>query len=495
VWATGEPRHLPKVAHDVRPPDPSGWRRHVALACILLVAFGLRLAWVLAFTAEPVFIGSGDAYFYHHYGQQIAAGAGYLDLTTGEPTAYYPVGYPALLGLVYRVVDHLLAATVLNVAAGTVTVALAYFIGLRTLGRRQGLVAAALVAVHPNLIFYASLLQLETVFTLLLVAGVALLVARDWRAEPPRLRWLVLLGLLIGATTLVRPFVLPLIGAMVVALLVAGHGFRRAAAAAGTVALTVVVVVLPWTVRNLHRFDTPVLLSSNFGDTACLDRWSGATGGFAWAVHEGCVQYELAEDERNAENLRLAVQFVIHEPTTEAKLIARRAALMMGSDHDGLAYVEATGQDLGSWRPGLERLADVWFVALSGAALIGLVRFTRRRTPEHMAVVVAATSVLALPLLLWGSPRFHLPVVPLLAVLAVGAWPHRSRLAVPPAHRLDWRREPRSPRPRHLARVDDPHGPGPRGAEGVVEAGVPAAQRLDQGPAGRPRPVRGSASR
>jgi 4-amino-4-deoxy-L-arabinose transferase-like glycosyltransferase len=398
-----------------------GVRSRRLLVAVVAAGFAVRLGWALAFTSEPRLVQSGDAFFYDYYALQMAEGAGYLDFFTGEATAYYPVGYPALLAVVYLVVDDVLAGTLLNVAAGTAAVALAFVIARRIIGIGGALVAAALVALHPNLVFYVASLQLETVFTAMFLGCVAMLALRDWQRGPPGPTWLVGVGVAIGATTLVRPFVLPLLAVLFVAHVTAGHGWRRAASSTAIATAVVLVVLLPWALRNSARFEHPVLLSTNVGDTLCMDRWSGATGGFAWAAHDGCAPPGLPEDERNTENLRRAVRFVLREPGHEAVLVGKRAVATMRSDHDGLDHVESTGRDLGAWRRPLAAVADAWFFLVCAAAAVGTIRLVRARDPSRLVVVLAAASLLVLPLGLWGTPRFHVPALPLLAVLAAAA--------------------------------------------------------------------------
>ena len=76
-------------------------RSHGALLALLLAAFSFRLVWVLAFQTPP----GPDAVSYDELGWRLASGQGYVD-DDGRPTAYWPVGYPALLSVVYLVWGH-----------------------------------------------------------------------------------------------------------------------------------------------------------------------------------------------------------------------------------------------------------------------------------------------------------------------------------------------------------------------------------------------------
>ena len=75
----------------------------VWLAVILGLATLLRVLWVLH-AARPT-KALNDPFFYTVFGEQISQGRGYT-LFSGEPTAFYPVGYPAVLGGAFWLMHH-----------------------------------------------------------------------------------------------------------------------------------------------------------------------------------------------------------------------------------------------------------------------------------------------------------------------------------------------------------------------------------------------------
>jgi hypothetical protein len=410
-------------------------RRHRALVVIVAVGFVARLVWVLMVDSpQPAGeITMGDQYSYYFYGREMAAGRGYVSYTTGLPTAYYPVGYPAILAVLFWFVahtpfpdDYLLAAQLLNVVVSTASIVFAFAIAKRIFGPMAGLIAAGGVAVFPNLVFQVGSLQLETMFTFWCLAALCVLVLHDWTTGPPSARRLVLFGVLLGVSVLVRPFSIWLILAVLVAALVAGFGWRKSLVAAALPLGIVVLLSVPWTIRNAISLDAFIPTSTNTGDTLCLDRVDGATGGFRWADHEGCADPSLPEVERNSISTRKAIRFVLDDPVGELVQIGRRARFIFGSDHDGIEASSLVGHGdvvSASTARTLGDVADVYFHVVTVLAVAGLVVAVvrRPRRPETVLVLVALASLVAVPLLLWGSPRFHLPFAPLLAVLAGGA--------------------------------------------------------------------------
>jgi 4-amino-4-deoxy-L-arabinose transferase-like glycosyltransferase len=395
------------------------------LVTILVVGAGARLAWALYATREPLPVASGDAFSYYYYGKQLAGGHDLVAYVGDEPTAYYPIGYPAILaGLFWAAqftpMSDPLAGSLLNVVFGTLSVGLVFVIGRSLFGPRVGLSAAAVTALFPNLVFYTATLQLETAFIFLALAAVAVIVTHDWSTGPPSRARLLAFGAVLGLSALVRPFSLPFLAGLLLAYLAARHGWRRALAGLGWVALPVVVLLTPWTVRNIVVMDSPIVFSTNMGDTLCLDRSLDATGTFRFVAHEGCADPDLPEVKRNWKNTRKAIEFVVDHPDQEAKQILERARYMMENDHDGLTAPESGDRPfLGHrLRTLLTKVADFYFYGFLVLGAIGLATLVRGRKPERLFVAVAILTVLVVPLLLWGNPRFHVPLLPFLALTA-----------------------------------------------------------------------------
>ncbi|MEX2292554.1 MAG: hypothetical protein WD691_02100 [Acidimicrobiales bacterium] len=404
------------------------------LWAIIAIGFGLRLTWALyARGAPPVdWFVSGDQYSYYHYGSEIARGRGYVGYVTGTATAYYPIGYPALLGILYFVVLHspvpdnlMLATALFHAVMGAASVALVFVVGRALAGVRVGLLAAGLLAMFPNIIYQVSSVQLETTFIFLTLVTLAIIVTHDWSAGPPRAWRLVAFGSAMGAGVLVRPFLAVLLIGLAAGLTSLRIGWRRVVLGVVIPIGIVIAMSIPWTIRNAVHLHAFIPSSTNMGDTLCLDRNLEATGGFRFAAHDGCVDPGLPEVERNAGNTKKAIQFVLRHPAREALQIVRRARIMFADDNDGIQAV----QTLGTGPVLSERIIDVakpvadwYFYAVVALALAGLPSFWERRNrPQRWLVLSGLVGLLVIPLLLWGNPRFHLPLAPFMVLCAAMA--------------------------------------------------------------------------
>lgn len=409
-------------------------QERIVLGGIIAVALALRVAWCVWAARLP---GGGlhDPNFYYLYGQQLANGNGYR-LLDGSPTAYYPPGYSFVLAPFmwlgyrwpldsFRNVEVSIVST-LNVLWQLGTIALAFLIARRLTGRSlAGYVAAGVLAVWPNLVFHTGAALTESLFLLLLLVVVLLAIgAREDAGGTWDVRRCVLVGLVLGAATLVRPVTVPVFPALLVVFLVGRAGWRRAITQTAIVTGAAVLVLLPWVIRNAVVMDQ-ITLSTNTGDNLCMSRHVGGTGGFEFPNDECFVgtfdslerpEFELARDRHGRE---VAIEFVREHPGEELKLVFRRLGALFTDDADGLAAVESYGDD--PWMDAdtrrLLRGVATWYGLVAGSVgAIGLVLLARRATPAALVVVLTGVGMLVPPLIFFGDPRFHVPAVPIAAI-------------------------------------------------------------------------------
>ncbi len=233
-------------------------------AWVLALALLSRLAVVVWGWSR--FPPEADGKFYHTVAQRIAHGQGYTWLWgDGAVTyaAHYPVGYPALVGAGYAVFGPS-PGVAMSIAAvlGAVASLLGYDVLARHTTPRRALAGGLLLALHPA--------RCRTPRRSSTVWRPRSFWWRPgwWTALQRRphapLKALVLLGLLFGALTLLRPQSLvlaPVFGA----LALRGRGAKGYLAGAAVVVALTVATCLPWTLRNCARMDRCALVSVNGG--------------------------------------------------------------------------------------------------------------------------------------------------------------------------------------------------------------------------------------
>ena len=410
----------------------AAWVHRSDRGVVAVVALGmvLRVMFVLwASRGGPSAAVQGDQLQYWRIGHQVAAGHGYSFPDTGKATAYYPMGWPMLIGVSVKVFDvvglghfDVTAVVQLQLLFGGLAVWATFHLAKAVGGRRIGLLSAAIVALFPSLIFGAGNFSVESAFIAAYLCALVVVVRHDWSTMPTTKR-LVAIGLAIGLASQVRPFAMPMLVGVAGAALIGGLGLRVALKSFAVTLGCALVVFVPWTIRNEVSMHAFVPASTNLGDTMCMSRYPGSDGRFRFAPHEFCGDSTLAEVPRNSANMKAALHFICTHPTEEVRQWGRRFKRMMATDHRTLDdVVEAWGEATSSRTrlPLLAWTADVYYWVLLALSAPGLWLTVRRyrRVPAFAIVAVALVTLAGIPVGLWGAIRFHQPFLPLLAIAA-----------------------------------------------------------------------------
>ena len=346
-------------------------------------------------------------------------------------TAKLPPLYTMLLALCSLVgFKSFLAHRIWSAIIGATAVPLAALLGRDLAGRRVGLIAAAGVAVYPN-IWMPDMLGMSETITPVLALLVLWAAYRMWRR--PGWSSAVLLGVAVGFAALGRDELL-LLAPLVLLPLALGpaRGWRQRSWAewrprlgrlvAGL--LATVVVIGPWVGYNLSRFQDPVFITDRFGvalaASNCDPSWYGNGAGY-WQL--SCSAGAVAN---------------VHGDESVQDAAARRVALRYIDRHIGglpLVEWERLGRTFGFYRPAqqiqldvfIEGHPEVWawvglglYYALLPLAVAGGVLLRRRRVIVFPLVAVAVVPIAA-TLLTYGNTRFRAPLEPVLVVLAAVA--------------------------------------------------------------------------
>jgi 4-amino-4-deoxy-L-arabinose transferase-like glycosyltransferase len=405
-----------------------------ALVVIVVVGAALRFWWV-AYAARPLaYPSGGDPIGYVLRAEDLAHGKGYLSVLTGQPTAYQPPGWPMFLAGWYWLANHTPLpndpwnmAGGLNILLGVASMLLLYAIARRLFDTRTALIATAIFALWPNLIYYAASAALETFFIFLLLLVMWLLLHYGW-PHAEKVPWLafVLTGLAMGELLLVRPFGIVVLIAMLVAGIVAGRGWRRALAEIAVTLAIALLVLVPWTFRNARDLHGFVPVATNLGETFCIGHQPHASGALEPDTAYCVGPYEIQRivkphDEilRNRYTFDRGFSYAVHHPVDEARLLFWRGYYTLQGDHDAIDAVQSSNTQLfipANTRQVLDTLGDAYFFAVALLALLSLPQFFGRRRGARLFVVLTGLGLFAIPLELYGLPRFKVPLAPFLAI-------------------------------------------------------------------------------
>jgi 4-amino-4-deoxy-L-arabinose transferase-like glycosyltransferase len=415
-----------------------------ALVLILLVGAVLRVAWVAHAGTAPRFVGDPQAYLLQ--GETIARGHGFTNplidienarrrqehepLLARQPSSFYPPGYPVFIAAVVWTVWHtpipdgdlVRAVEYVQALLGVLSILLAFALARRLFNERVALVAATIMALYPNLITTTATLQLETVFITLSLATLLVLLPVATGADRSVAR-LVAAGAMIGVVALVRPTIGLLLLAFLVTRLLARRPWRETLVAFAVLTGAMVLIVLPWTVRNAVRLHAFVPISTGIGPALCMSRNVEATGGLDTGILERQCQPPLAGDPNakddgkvNTYATRRALHWVLDHPVDEVRMWFWRTDLAYSHDTSGLD--EARDHMDPRWFDVAAALSDGASYMVLGFAAVGIFVLVRRKRPDGVFLLASTVAFAAVPIILFGDPRYRVPAEPLMVILA-----------------------------------------------------------------------------
>lgn len=404
-------------------------RYRLALAVVTSSALTVRLVWVRMANHRPE--GLVDPARYLGYAEAIASGRGMIDLT-GNPTAYYPPGFPIFAGVITWLGKPLPLQSwtlllLVQALIGAATCLLGASVAHRLAGRRAGVAAAVVLAIYPNLVFHTGAILGETLFNALFLGFLAVIfrwIDDDTRPAPLLFASAVLLGMAV----LVRPISLAVLPIVLLALWWRDRGEIAALRTTATLGLVVLLCIAPWTVRNALRMGRFVPLSTNTGENLCIGNSPDADGAFTLSDHcyfGDVLESSAVEVEIDQKKTRYALERIVAEPGRQPWLVWRRFwfTWIRDGDHDGI--LASQSYNLNRWldpstERALIRAADIAYVAVVITSLGGLVVLLRRRRTIDLVLVGSTVAIAAVPLAFFGDARFKVPAISLLILIAVG---------------------------------------------------------------------------
>lgn len=420
-----------------------GWP--IAMGAIFLVGLAIRIASVLV---RPHLPAGGDPLEYVGQANLLVDGKGWIDPIwymhnhSMIQTAKLPPLFTMLMALcsltgLKSFFAHRIWSAILGSTAVPVAGMLAREIcGRRFDGRKIGVLAAAVVAVYPNMWLSDGLVMSETIspIMVMLVVWAGYRMLRD-----PTPRRTAVLGLAIGFAALARDemVLFALLVLLPIVILARDRDARQKLKLVGLGAACIVVVIAPWVGFNLSRFSHPVFISDRFGLTLasanCEASWYGDLRGY-WSMPcslRAASGVHGDESELDAAAQKVGARFIRHHlgglPAIEAVRLGRTFGLYRPVQQINLdAFAER--------RPRPWALVGLWmYYGLAAGAVAGAVVLKRRGVPLFPVVAVALDVVFAV-VVTYGQTRFRATLEPFLVILtavAAGALIWREPASTP----------------------------------------------------------------
>ncbi|HET9588759.1 MAG TPA: hypothetical protein VFO91_08210 [Anaerolineales bacterium] len=418
---------------------------------IFMLALVLRLIPVIL--ARGLGIGLDDMFQYDMLARSLAAGNGFrwyaeqdlnqlaafvdFDLSSvqeydpalGIPTSFRAPLYPTFLAVVYFFsgtdFSRFFAARLVQaIFLGAPLAPLTYWVALKLFPlsafdawhhERAARIAAWVMACYPMLLLYPLGLGTENPFFLLLLTSFFFLLRA---VEKPTTFHFLAAGFFLALATLTRSVILPFAG---LAILWAWWILRQPRGAI-LIALSFGLMITPWIVRNslLHHKLTGI--ETSLGYNLYLGYHPQGNGSFVFGPSLDLLTI-LDDAERDRIGTQKAREFIRNQPERFIPLAVNRLGFFFGLEKRVLMYFYSNDIIGYISLPMLLTIAAILllpFVGISISAALGLSLLRWR--PEHILLGLLMISYMLPHILILSEDRFHLALVPYIAILAAQFW-------------------------------------------------------------------------
>ena len=432
---------------------------------IYIVALILRLIPVLL--ARGLGIGLDDMFQYDMLARSLATGNGFrwyaqqdlnqlaafvdFDLSSvkeydpvlGIPTSFRAPLYPAFLAIVYffngtdfsRFFAARLAQAIL---LGAPLAPLTYWVAKRLFplssftkeesdslsqskggkkSERAARFAAWIVACYPMLLVYPLGLGTENPFFILLLISFFFLLAL---IEKPTAFYFLTAGFFLGLTALTRSVILPFAGLAVLWAWFLLKQKRGAILIACAFALT----ILPWIIRNSLLHEKLTGIETSMGYNLYLGYHPQGNGSFVFGPSLDLLTI-LDDAERDRVGTEKAIAFIKAQPERFIPLAINRLGFFFGLEKRVLMYFYSNNIIGYVPLPLLLTISAILllpfaFISVSAAFALAYLRWK----PENVLLSLLLIGYMLPHVFILSEDRFHLALVPCIAILAAQVWVH-----------------------------------------------------------------------
>jgi 4-amino-4-deoxy-L-arabinose transferase-like glycosyltransferase len=389
---------------------------------VFLVALAARL--LPALLTIDLGIALDDMFQYDALAESIRLGQGFT-WYGGIPTAARAPLYPLFLAGIYTLLGHSFAAArIVQAFAGSLLPLVIYDVGRRLVNDRVGLTAAWAVALYPMFLLYPLGLATENLFFVFVSLAVLLLI----KAAETSSRWCyVLSGVVLGLTILTRSVISGFLVLLLPWLWYYADRKREAMRNWILVLLPVIALTIPWSVRNSLLYGELVFVESSMGFNLYLGYHPEGSGTFDSDIAVDFLERLGAfdapdlgtEKATNEEGMREGLRFIREDPGRALWLLLSKLSHFLRLDKRVLLYFYSNNF-MGELPPLILALVFLviclpWVVLLL-LSVPGMV--LGELTRDKALVYLLFAYLTGVHVLIMAEPRFHLVMVPLLAVFA-----------------------------------------------------------------------------
>jgi len=388
-------------------------KEHKVLAAIILIIFLAGFSYAYLVSEQVLWDDEGD---FDTIAQNVLQGNGFSRIPDSSVPMIRRVPlYPLFLALIYRLFGHSLdAVRVLQMFLVALTALIGYLAVCFIFKGESSFLSLLLIGLWPPLIVLSTRIMSETLNTFLLSLSILSLVMLLRRRS---MTLAFVSGLLIGIATLCKAStaVFPI---FVFVFLILAYRSKKEALYHGLILIfAAAIAISPWTIRNYLEFKR--FIPIQLGISPALWVGTDISKGGRWEGEGKMPHHEfrkgLSEDHLYAEKFyfKEAIKNIKENPGGYLILMVKKAGgfwrrpSVGGGEKFGLKKILVRGSNYL-----LHYLAIVF-------GIIGSILVVKRRMLLGYPLILVISYYTLMYALLFAEPRYHIPVLPALIILAI----------------------------------------------------------------------------
>lgn len=391
---------------------------------IVIIGIVLRVLWIIYVPTVPI----SDFLLYHKGAISIISGKGYR--IYGHIGAYEPIGYAAILALLYSIFGaKILVAKISNVIFAVIGFCFLYFIVNKAFKNKKiSYLCMLLYAILPINIVYTSVLSTEITFTALYLILIFLIFKTD-----KRLNILIFMGILLGILSLIKPYMM--VYEFVIFLL---DCYKLKSLKKSIKNLCIIIIfmsltILPWTIRNYLVFNDFIPISTNGGYTLYANNNDYATGGWQNPFNipnSPLLKYKDKNDEYwdevkvDKEGKRLAFNWMVNNPEKFGNVgLKKLKNLFISVDYGGWATDHLKNDKESKYKKTVTkinkkvhyimlRIMIIYFILI----ILQMLNKKIKNLYTHLFIVINIMFYVVVTFVFEGQPRYVFPLLPIFII-------------------------------------------------------------------------------
>lgn len=282
------------------------------LILVFMLAFVLRIIYILALPLDFIMKWESDAYVYKGLALNILSTHSYGQIA-GVPDAQNPPLYPCFLAFVYIIFGAaekgIISVRLIQALISSFVCIIVFYIAQEIFDKKVAIFSAFLVALHPALIAYTGMHLTETLYIFILFLFILYMLRSYFDLS---FKNIFLCGLLFGLSILTREVLLLFPFFLLLGLFFLGYRFKELIKYVAIMLIGLAVIIGPWTIRNFVHFNKFIPVTEGGGHVLYAANYIPETGKWVMDGTEITKIYYSIKNDNKTSYTKKALRHIAH---------------------------------------------------------------------------------------------------------------------------------------------------------------------------------------